>query len=446
MAATVKIWVNNSPPQVDDADLNGFKEENNNLIVGSGQILDDSDNQQTHKAVAHYAAGGDFYTDSGAVNDYILSPGGSRVAPPGYFTGMRVRFVAGTPNSGASTVDVGGLGDKDIVQTRGTSVDVVAGQIADDMELEFDGTRFFIIVAGSNQLPDWTRAEPVGSVLNIPGTGDPAITPIADDAEDLGSFVAFVDSALEDLRVFGWDGKVYTAVGSVLNIPGLSTPAITTTRFDRIALVDGGNKDLQIFGWNGTIFSTVGAPKNLPGIGGGMGIATMRVGSSSDVDVVMIDQTSEDLQMFNFNGTTFTAIGTPLNLPGIGAANLTAMSNTLVAVASGISNMQMYFWNGSAFSPIGTGLGVGTGAIGLVGLNDTDIIVISSVTENLRVARFDGVSLNFVSNNLKVAGIGNVKLCTLGGTDISFIDSSVEDLRTFRVRFSLGRAPGLTII
>ena len=37
MASTTKTWTNNSAPACEDVDLNGFKDENNNLIEGSGQ-------------------------------------------------------------------------------------------------------------------------------------------------------------------------------------------------------------------------------------------------------------------------------------------------------------------------------------------------------------------------------------------------------------------------
>ena len=44
MSASIKIWTNNQAPSVEDADLNGFKLENNNLISGSGQSLSTADN------------------------------------------------------------------------------------------------------------------------------------------------------------------------------------------------------------------------------------------------------------------------------------------------------------------------------------------------------------------------------------------------------------------
>ena len=147
MAATEKIWVNDQAPTCEDVDLNGFKSENNNLIVGSGQLLSTADNQQTHKAVAHYAGVGDFYVDSGVANAYILSVTGSQIAPPTYATGMRIRFVAGNTNgTGASTVNVAGLGVKNLVQDFG-GTPTEGGDIRTDVitEAYYDGTEFRIV-------------------------------------------------------------------------------------------------------------------------------------------------------------------------------------------------------------------------------------------------------------------------------------------------------------
>ncbi len=118
MSATAKIWVNGVPPTCEDADLNGFKLENNNLIVGSGQGLNTGDNQQTHKAVAHYAAVGDYYVDSGTAAAYVLSITGVQVAPPTYANGMRIRFIAGNTNSASPTINVAGLGVKNLFDEK----------------------------------------------------------------------------------------------------------------------------------------------------------------------------------------------------------------------------------------------------------------------------------------------------------------------------------------
>lgn len=127
MAATNKVWQNNQAPTCEDDDLNGFKEENNNLIAGSGQLIDTGDHQQTHKAVSAYAHGGSYYIDSGSANVYTLATVGSKVSPPAYFDGMEVVFSAAATNTGASAITVGALAAKALVYPSGDNL--LAGEV-----------------------------------------------------------------------------------------------------------------------------------------------------------------------------------------------------------------------------------------------------------------------------------------------------------------------------
>lgn len=131
MAASVKTWINDNPPQVDDVDLNGFEQENNILISSSGQTLNVSDHTQTSLGVSNYVAGSDYYTSSGSLNAYILTETnigfGTFFAPTEYFDGMRIRFLPNFVNTGPATVNVAGLGVVDLLRADGTSVE--AGDI-----------------------------------------------------------------------------------------------------------------------------------------------------------------------------------------------------------------------------------------------------------------------------------------------------------------------------
>ena len=167
MSATIKIWSNGIAPTCEDVDLNGFKSENNNLIIGAGIGLSTADNQQTHKAVAHYAGVGDFYVDSGSGTAYILTTTGSQVAPPTYATGMRIRFRAGNVNTGAATINVAGLGVKSIiVDDDGTAL--IGGEVTLGLnEAYYDGTDFRLILS-QGQSGIWSPEAKGGTV---PGTG-----------------------------------------------------------------------------------------------------------------------------------------------------------------------------------------------------------------------------------------------------------------------------------
>jgi len=133
--------------KVDGNQVSG--DEYNNIVVGLKNVITSSDqtidtsNTQITKGIADYAAVGTFYAESGTANAYVLSSIGSRLAPNAYAEGMEIRFRAGNSNTGASTVNVAGLGLKNIKKADG-STDIESGDISTDYDTRarYDGTVF----------------------------------------------------------------------------------------------------------------------------------------------------------------------------------------------------------------------------------------------------------------------------------------------------------------
>lgn len=145
MASTTKNWQNNQAPSCDADDLNGFKNETNNLIQGSGQTLNVGDNQQTHKAVATYVANGGFCIDSGSANTYVLEPLSGRQRVHELQDGMRFYCETSNANTGATTVNVHNTGVKAVVTRNGNAL--VGAEIENRFEIQFDlsNDRFFLL-------------------------------------------------------------------------------------------------------------------------------------------------------------------------------------------------------------------------------------------------------------------------------------------------------------
>lgn len=136
-----------------DADwANNIQEEPANLVIGSGQALLKTDNQQVHKAVSHYSAGGDFYIDSGVANAYVLSVAGAHVAPPAYFTGMRIRFVAGSANTGPSTVTIGALPTVALVSDIGAALSAGDVPLGAQTTAYYSAGQFRVLCASRNPM------------------------------------------------------------------------------------------------------------------------------------------------------------------------------------------------------------------------------------------------------------------------------------------------------
>ena len=243
MAATTKIWVNSSAPTCEDDDLNGFKSENNNLIVGSGQSLSTTDNQQTHKAVAHYAGVGDFYADSGAANAYVLSVTGVQVAPPAYANGLRIRFVAGNANTGPSTVNVAGLGVKSIVRDS-TGTALLAGHILTGQQTYayYDGTVFRAVLALDIvlrqkviEIGDWDMTTAVNKTVTHGLTVTKMRKISVTIRDDSGNIYSFDNSVSSTAATWAWVSNTATAfVSLTADAAGpFNAAAFSTTPYNR---------------------------------------------------------------------------------------------------------------------------------------------------------------------------------------------------------------------
>ena len=119
-----------------------------NFVISSGQTPATSNLEQLGIGSARYSSGGQFFTDSGTANAYVLTPVSPFKSPvssgagEGYFNGMIIRFRAGNANSGASTINVNSAGVKNLKKADGT--DVVTGDILTtrDVAFRYDGTNF----------------------------------------------------------------------------------------------------------------------------------------------------------------------------------------------------------------------------------------------------------------------------------------------------------------
>ena len=112
------------------AEWNQVPSELQNVIESLGIVLSSGDLNQLGKAIAGYVANGAFYTDGGVADAYSLSVVGSKQGPTEYTDGMLAVFRAGNVNTGASTVNVAGLGLKNIKRENGD--DPPAGSITPD--------------------------------------------------------------------------------------------------------------------------------------------------------------------------------------------------------------------------------------------------------------------------------------------------------------------------
>ena len=186
---------NSSKVDGDSVDANEWNQlaSIDNFIATSGQTPSASNLNQMGIAAARYSSGGQFFTDSGTANAYVLTSISAFKSPvssgagEGYFVGMTIRFRAGNANTGASTVNINSAGVKNLKKEDGTT-DLAAGDISttQDSVFRYNGTSF-VLESGSASTTakgiieiatnaevtagtDNTRAATAAAIANLFGT------------------------------------------------------------------------------------------------------------------------------------------------------------------------------------------------------------------------------------------------------------------------------------
>lgn len=136
------------------AEFNSLADELEHVIEDTNITLSGGDDHQIGKSVSNYVAAGDFYTDVGTPDTYVLNVIGSKQRPTEYFTGFRARYIAGTSvTGGAVTVNVGGLGVKSIKDADGSDPEADEIEVGHFVEIFYNGSNFVISNSRSFVLP-----------------------------------------------------------------------------------------------------------------------------------------------------------------------------------------------------------------------------------------------------------------------------------------------------
>lgn len=152
----------------------GIGQELNNAPLGAGLALDSDDENQLGRAMAIYGTVGDFYVDSGVADAYVLSAINLREVPDSLLGGMVVRFEAANTNTGATTVDVNGLGVKAVVKISDLSP-LVGGEIEAGRLIEIvyiAGSDHFRLVSGGTTIVGGGGAGEANTLTNVGAGAD----------------------------------------------------------------------------------------------------------------------------------------------------------------------------------------------------------------------------------------------------------------------------------
>lgn len=117
------------------------------------------------QAIVELASGrANTFDDSGAADAYVLAVKANQQGPRSYFAGLKVSFSVNVTNTGASTIDVHGLGVKDIKNKDGSPLAASALIAGEFLTLQYNGTHFIIDSEGTVQ----TGTNANGTAIKFP--------------------------------------------------------------------------------------------------------------------------------------------------------------------------------------------------------------------------------------------------------------------------------------
>lgn len=189
-----------------------------------------------------------YSVDTGTTNAYIATPD---IPITAYSEGLRIRLKALNSNTGVATLNVSGLGVKQIVRADGTPLqlnDIVAGQILD---MTYDGSAFRLSLAFAEISPAGVMTK-IAAGGNMTVNGSVTTTALITNGQTLDGLTAFGVSLAEAANptaagvVLGLGSAAYSnstdflTAGALASYAPLNSPVLTGTPLAPTA-ADGTN-------------------------------------------------------------------------------------------------------------------------------------------------------------------------------------------------------------
>ncbi len=126
-------------------EFNQVATELENFRTAGGLSADAGVLNQLARSTTSHVLRGNFYTDSGTANAYVLTPVGSFVPPTSYANGQLFRFIATNNNTGASTINIASIGVTNLVRRDGSALRPRDIQVNDYIEAYSTGSEVRVI-------------------------------------------------------------------------------------------------------------------------------------------------------------------------------------------------------------------------------------------------------------------------------------------------------------
>ena len=194
-----------------------------------------------------------------------------------------------------------------------------------------------------------------------------------------------------------------------------------------IALQRSSGGALTGYTFDGTDFSSLGTPLNLP-VTGTQEQSVCGVSASSVVFAT--GQAGQDFfGMYQHNGESWNAVGSPFSV-AMSAPKVARLSATRIALGDATTGLRTYDFNGSTWSQTGNALaGVMPIGASITAFSATRVVIWTG--GNLQAYDFDGTDWSAVGSAGTAAGSNDSAITALTSSRVAYLNSTIRTLFAF---------------
>ena len=293
----------------------------------------------------------------------------------------------------------------------------------------------------------WGGAELVGALGTTGGSQTSSTTALNNYR------IAVIDEIPDQLQTQEFIDGTWLNVGNALSLSNGTFKCCTLTE-TTIAVIDGTANTLQAYSTDGTDWTTLGSSFALDLASTGNDIIQL-----TDDIVVILDANNNEIQAMIFNGSTWSTLGNSFSVTASSNIRGTALTEFIITVVdSSNETVQAYIFDDALtdWDTLGelkdlNTIGVGTLLqLDCVGMNETDICIANSVNpangDQLFILRFNSLSTwTLEARRNETAAGSNPDVTATNGTDVTIVNSSNDNLATYRWNHSSGEPHSIAI-
>lgn len=128
-----------------DFEVNSIATELENIVLSTDATLDINKEYQLSESIAEYTTRlQSLVIASGSINSYVLEQRDNLKLPPILKAGMRFSFIPNSNNTGATTIEIGSYGVKDLKQPNGNALTANMLNVVNEAIMLYDGVDFIL--------------------------------------------------------------------------------------------------------------------------------------------------------------------------------------------------------------------------------------------------------------------------------------------------------------